>query len=166
MKKLVIIFALIIIILLIAGAYLGYKLIQSERVQLKVEQEQLDIAWEQLRAGRLQLEKEKTEFQEKLIQPEMEKISSEEERAEAEKEQMFEAARSYIKKYSVSGMEVELEIVKQLEKWALLEAVPITIETDNVLVVMEKVAGAWETRTFGTFLPGWKEKVPELFEVQ
>ena len=86
-------------------------------------------------------------------------------KTQLEKEQMFEAATEYIKRYSAEGMEIELKIIKQLDKWALLKAIPITIETDNAGVVMEKVEGIWITRDFGTILPGWKEKVPELFEL-
>lgn len=89
----------------------------------------------------------------------------EKDQAQLEKEQMFEAAREYIKKYSIEGAEFELRIIKQLDKWALLEAVPINFETDNVGVIMEKVEGKWVCRTFGTILPGWEEKVPELFEL-
>lgn len=88
----------------------------------------------------------------------------EKDQAQLEKEQMFEAAREYIKKYSIEGAEFELRIIKQLDKWALLEAIPINFESDNVGVIMEKVEGKWICRTFGTILPGWKEKVPELFE--
>ncbi len=85
-------------------------------------------------------------------------------RAQLEKEQMFEVATDYIKKYSVEDMEVELKVIKQLDKWALLEATPINIETDSVGVIIEKVDGIWVARDFGTILPDWEKKVPELFE--
>jgi hypothetical protein len=81
-----------------------------------------------------------------------------------EKEQMFSSAREYIAKYSVPGIEVSLEIIKQLDKWALLNAVPLNVETDEVGVIMEKVDNKWETRTFGTIFPEWEEKIPELFK--
>ncbi|MFC1612706.1 DUF5665 domain-containing protein [Patescibacteria group bacterium] len=81
-----------------------------------------------------------------------------------EQEQMFESARAYIKKYSAEGMEVELSIINQVDKWAILQVVPVTIETDNASVIMEKVEGKWITREFGTFLsPEWMDKAPELF---
>lgn len=83
---------------------------------------------------------------------------------ELQQEQMFASAREYIKQYSVEGMEVEFRIIKELENWALLEATPINVETDNVAVILEKIDGRWKTHTFGTILPGWKERVPELFE--
>ena len=83
---------------------------------------------------------------------------------EHEKEQMFEAARALIRKYWAEGMKVELKIIRKLDKWALLEAIPTTIKTDNAAVVMEKVGDKWVARDFGAILPGWKEKVPELFK--
>jgi len=81
-----------------------------------------------------------------------------------QQEQMFAAAREYIKSYSVEGMEVDLSVIKQVDKWVMLEVVPINIETDTAVIILEKVGGKWEARDFGTYLPGWQEKVPELFE--
>jgi len=82
-----------------------------------------------------------------------------------ERAQMFDAAREYIKRYSAEGMEIELSIIKQVDKWALLQAVPITIETDIAAVVMEQVSGIWIVREFGTLLSQkWGDKIPELFE--
>jgi len=81
-----------------------------------------------------------------------------------ENEQMFSAAQSYIKRNSVEGMEIELKILKQIDNWTLLEVIPVNIETDNALIIMEKVEGDWLAREFGTILLGWEEKIPELFE--
>jgi len=84
---------------------------------------------------------------------------------EEEKAQMFSAAREYIKGYSVKGLQVDLTIVKVLnDRWALLHGEPVNVETDSIGVVMEKVNGKWETKTFGTLLLEWKKKVPELFK--
>ncbi len=84
--------------------------------------------------------------------------------ADLEKEQMFSAAREYIKANSVAGMEVELKVLNQIENYALLEVTPINIETDIAQAVMEKVNGKWVCRDFGTALPGWEQRVPELFK--
>jgi hypothetical protein len=81
-----------------------------------------------------------------------------------EHEQMFSATREYIETVSVEGMEVDLEILKELDKWALLEATPITVETDKALVVLEKEGDLWTVRDFGTLLEGWEERLPELFK--
>jgi hypothetical protein len=83
---------------------------------------------------------------------------------QAEREQMFEAAREYIKPDAVEGMEVDLKILKQLDKWVLLEIIPLNVETDNAGMILEKVDGKWYPRDWGTILPGWRERVPELFE--
>lgn len=83
---------------------------------------------------------------------------------EAEKAQMFTAAREYIKPDCAEGMEVDLKILKQLDSWVLLEIIPLNVETDNAAMVLEKVNGEWRPRDWGTILPGWRERVPELFE--
>lgn len=81
-----------------------------------------------------------------------------------EKEQMFAAAQAYIKSYSVPGLEFELRIIKIINQWALLDAIPKNKATDNAGVIMEKVNNQWVARAFGTIFPEWSQKVPELFK--
>jgi len=84
--------------------------------------------------------------------------------AHEEQEQMFATAREYIAQYSVPGMKVDLKIIKQLDKWALLNVVPLNVETDEAGMIMEKVDDKWEARAFGTIFPEWEKKIPELFK--
>ncbi len=84
--------------------------------------------------------------------------------AQTEQEQIFASGREYIAHYSAPGMEVDLEIIKQLDSWALLNVVATNMETDEAGLIMEKVDNKWEGRAFGTIFPEWEEKVPDLFK--
>lgn len=94
----------------------------------------------------------------------LEKISKELSLPNSEKEQMYLAAQSYIKANSVANLEFELKIIKIVNQWALLEAIPKDKATDNAGVIMEKVNNQWIPRAFGTIFPEWEKKVPELFK--
>lgn len=76
---------------------------------------------------------------------------------------MFLVAKEYIKKNSVAGFEFDLKVLKQLDKWALLEVIPINPPTDKAAVILEKVDNQWIPRAFGTIFPEWEKKAPELF---
>lgn len=77
---------------------------------------------------------------------------------------VLETARLYIKEHSVPGLEFDVELVRLLDTWALVKAVPLGMDIDNVMVILEKSNGKWEPRDIGTAFPQWYEKVPELFQ--
>lgn len=85
-------------------------------------------------------------------------------RAVVERRSMFNSARKYVRANSVPDFEFDLWVVKQAENWVLIETVPKNLETEPVGVILEKVDDTWHPRDIGTILPGWEEKVPELFE--
>lgn len=78
-------------------------------------------------------------------------------------ELILEAARPYIIEHSVSGLEFDVEIIKLLDKWALIRTIPLNMDIDNAMVIMEKLDGRWEPRDIGTAFPQWYNKIPELF---
>lgn len=86
------------------------------------------------------------------------------ERSQAEQNQLFSAAQNYIRKNSVVGFKFDLKVLKKLDKWALLEVIPINPPTDEAAIILEKVDSQWVARAFGTIFPEWEEKVPELFK--
>ncbi len=98
-----------------------------------------------------------------------EKIQLEEEaqaQAQAERERIMQAARSYVERFPRADFEYDVEIVNQLDKWALVNIQPRNNETDPAGVILEKLDNTWYGRDFGTILPGWEEKVPELFDFE
>lgn len=85
------------------------------------------------------------------------------ERNRAEQVQLFSEAQNYVKKNSVAGFEFKIKVIKKLDKWVMLEVIPINPLTDKAAVILEKVDNQWIARAFGTIFPEWEKKVPELF---
>lgn len=81
----------------------------------------------------------------------------------SENEEIYRVARAYVEKHSAPGLGFDLKIIKKLDKYVLLEAIPLHGETDNAGVILEKINGRWVAQTMGTYFEDWYNRVPELF---
>lgn len=80
----------------------------------------------------------------------------------ASNNELLAAARNYVTQNSVAGLVFDLTLVKQLNRWALVEVV--SPDADRAAVVLEKVGNRWVVRDFGTIFPEMEKQVPELFK--
>lgn len=81
-----------------------------------------------------------------------------------EMSQLLKNAREYVKSHSALGIEFNLELIYRIDRYARFNVVATNQELDQVQLIMENKDGVWTGVAFGTVFPGWKEKVPELFQ--
>jgi hypothetical protein len=86
---------------------------------------------------------------------------------DADYQQMLKAARNYVKANSVPGIIFDLKVIKQVNNYALLEAIPRgkwAKQAEPAGVILKKIGNRWVPQTMGTDLSDWQRKVPELFK--
>jgi hypothetical protein len=81
--------------------------------------------------------------------------------------QMIAAARNYVKAHSAPGITFDLKLLKKVNNYALLEAMPKgkwANKAEPAGVILQKIGGQWVPQTMGTDLSDWERRVPELFK--